>query len=180
MTQQIHPVVTRLCEPIEGIDAYHVAQSLGLDPAGFKHKSSSSSGAAPLSIAPPQLSKQQKKLQSYINDIEKYISKKTKCVIHVSLNNRYIHLDELVGFCNSFTGADVKSVVCDALIKAFHRTQDASTLPTNEFHEMRLDDKLDNENLVANIVINRADFLSSVQNIEKTINRNERNKLNRM
>ena len=32
LTQQIHPVVTRLCEPIDGIDAFYVAQSLGLDP----------------------------------------------------------------------------------------------------------------------------------------------------
>ena len=70
LTQQIHPVVTRLCEPIEGIDAYHVAQSLGLDPSGFKHKAQSTK--ASLTIAPPQLSKQQKKLESYMNEIEKY------------------------------------------------------------------------------------------------------------
>jgi DNA polymerase alpha subunit A len=74
LTQQIHPVVTRLCEPIEGIDAYHVAQSLGLDPAGFKHKSHhASSTSNGLTIAPPQqLTKQQKKLESYMNEIEKY------------------------------------------------------------------------------------------------------------
>ena len=63
--------MTRLCEPIEGIDAYHIAQSIGLDPAGFKHKSHSSNSAT-LSIAPPQFSKQQKKLESYMNEIEKY------------------------------------------------------------------------------------------------------------
>ena len=74
LTQQIHPVITRLCEPIEGIDSYHVAQSLGLDPTGFKHKSNSNSGG--VTIAPVQLSKQQKKLESYMNELEKY----TNCV----------------------------------------------------------------------------------------------------
>ena len=70
LTNQIHPVITRLCEPIEGIDAFHVAQSLGLDPAGFKHKSS---GSKTLSIAAPQLTKQQKKMENYMNDVEKYV-----------------------------------------------------------------------------------------------------------
>ncbi len=66
--------MTRLCEPIEGIDAYHVAQCLGLDPTGFKHKSSSSSPSSSngLNIAPAQLSKQQKKLQNFTNELEKY------------------------------------------------------------------------------------------------------------
>ncbi|XKL64150.1 hypothetical protein PGB90_004236 [Kerria lacca] len=33
LSQQIHPVVTRLCEPIDGIDAVQIAEFLGLDPA---------------------------------------------------------------------------------------------------------------------------------------------------
>uniref|UniRef100_H2Y7K4 DNA polymerase n=1 Tax=Ciona savignyi TaxID=51511 RepID=H2Y7K4_CIOSA len=36
MAQQIHPVVTRLCDPIDGTDAAMIAQCLGLDPSGFK------------------------------------------------------------------------------------------------------------------------------------------------
>ncbi|XP_018324520.1 DNA polymerase alpha catalytic subunit [Agrilus planipennis] len=36
LAQQIHPVVTRLCEPMEGIDAYEVANCLGLDNTAFK------------------------------------------------------------------------------------------------------------------------------------------------
>jgi hypothetical protein len=74
LSQQIHPVVSRLCEPIEGMDSYHIAQSLGLDPSGFKHKSSSSGGG--ITIAPAQLSKQQKKLESFTNELEKY----TNCI----------------------------------------------------------------------------------------------------
>jgi hypothetical protein len=58
------------------MDAYHIAQSLGLDPSGFKHKSSSSSGGNGISIAPAQLSKQQKKLESFMNELEKY----TNCI----------------------------------------------------------------------------------------------------
>lgn len=36
LSQQIHPVVTRLCEPIEGTDAYEIANVLGIDAAAFK------------------------------------------------------------------------------------------------------------------------------------------------
>ena len=67
-------MVSRLCEPIDGIDAFHIAQSLGLDPSGFRHKSSSNNSN--LIMAPPQLSKQQKKLESFMNELEKF----TNCV----------------------------------------------------------------------------------------------------
>ncbi|RNA18984.1 DNA polymerase alpha catalytic subunit [Brachionus plicatilis] len=70
LTQQVHPVVTRLCEPIEGIDAYQIAQSLGLDPNGFRHKNSASNSGSTIAI--PQLSKQQKKIENFMNELEKY------------------------------------------------------------------------------------------------------------
>ena len=35
LSQQIHPVVSRLCEPIEGTDAARIAECLGLDPTAF-------------------------------------------------------------------------------------------------------------------------------------------------
>jgi DNA polymerase alpha subunit A len=37
LSQQIHPVVSRLCEPIEGTDAARIAGSLGLDPSNYCH-----------------------------------------------------------------------------------------------------------------------------------------------
>uniref|UniRef100_A0A8D0EDG3 DNA polymerase n=1 Tax=Salvator merianae TaxID=96440 RepID=A0A8D0EDG3_SALMN len=36
LSQQIHPVVARICEPIDGIDAVLIAAWLGLDPSQFK------------------------------------------------------------------------------------------------------------------------------------------------
>ncbi|XP_018577548.1 DNA polymerase alpha catalytic subunit [Anoplophora glabripennis] len=36
LAQQIHPVVTRICEPIEGTDLFHIAECLGLDMKMFK------------------------------------------------------------------------------------------------------------------------------------------------
>uniref|UniRef100_A0A8C8VE11 DNA polymerase n=1 Tax=Pelusios castaneus TaxID=367368 RepID=A0A8C8VE11_9SAUR len=36
LSQQIHPVVARICEPIDGIDSVLVATWLGLDPSQFK------------------------------------------------------------------------------------------------------------------------------------------------
>ena len=38
LTQQVHPVVSRLCQPIEGTDAAHIANCLGLDPSKFHHQ----------------------------------------------------------------------------------------------------------------------------------------------
>ncbi|KAH3827648.1 hypothetical protein DPMN_129588 [Dreissena polymorpha] len=37
LAHQVHPVVSRLCDPIEGTDASHIAECLGLDPAGYRH-----------------------------------------------------------------------------------------------------------------------------------------------
>ena len=36
LAQQIHPVVSRLCEPLDGTDGSRIAQCLGLDPNKFK------------------------------------------------------------------------------------------------------------------------------------------------
>ncbi|KAK4326034.1 hypothetical protein Pmani_003411 [Petrolisthes manimaculis] len=36
LAQQIHPVVSRLCDPIEGTDAARIAECLGLDPSGYR------------------------------------------------------------------------------------------------------------------------------------------------
>jgi DNA polymerase alpha subunit A len=69
LSQQIHPIVSRLCEPIEGIDSMHIASCLGLDPLNFKNKSSSTTSALQIN---PTLTKQQQKLQAYINEAEKY------------------------------------------------------------------------------------------------------------
>jgi DNA polymerase alpha subunit A len=38
LTQQIHPVVSRICEPIPGLDAARIAESLGLDPTSYKKR----------------------------------------------------------------------------------------------------------------------------------------------
>ncbi|XP_068206264.1 DNA polymerase alpha catalytic subunit-like [Palaemon carinicauda] len=36
LAHQIHPVVSRLCDPIEGTDAARIAECLGLDPSGYR------------------------------------------------------------------------------------------------------------------------------------------------
>ncbi|KAK9870454.1 hypothetical protein WA026_008014 [Henosepilachna vigintioctopunctata] len=36
LAQQIHPVVSRICEPIDGTDAFQIAECLGLDTSSFK------------------------------------------------------------------------------------------------------------------------------------------------
>lgn len=42
---QVHPVVSRLCAPIEGTDAAHLADCLGLDPTKFRQQANASSAA---------------------------------------------------------------------------------------------------------------------------------------
>uniref|UniRef100_A0A1I8B2I3 DNA polymerase n=1 Tax=Meloidogyne hapla TaxID=6305 RepID=A0A1I8B2I3_MELHA len=38
LAQQIHPIVMRLCEPIIEMDAYKIAEILGLDPSGYRKR----------------------------------------------------------------------------------------------------------------------------------------------
>lgn len=38
LSQQVHPVVSRICEPIPGLDAARIAEGLGLDPTSYKKK----------------------------------------------------------------------------------------------------------------------------------------------
>ena len=45
LTQQVHPVVSRLCQPIEGTDAARIADCLGLDPSKFHHQVAHAAGA---------------------------------------------------------------------------------------------------------------------------------------
>ena len=44
LSQQLHPVVSRLCDPLEGTDASRLALALGLDPSDYKHHRSSGGG----------------------------------------------------------------------------------------------------------------------------------------
>lgn len=37
LAHQLHPVISRICEPIDGMDPARVASCLGLDPSGYKH-----------------------------------------------------------------------------------------------------------------------------------------------
>lgn len=38
LSQQIHPVVSRICEPIPGLDAARIAECLGMDPTSYKRR----------------------------------------------------------------------------------------------------------------------------------------------
>ena len=88
-----------------------------------------------------------------------------------------IDLDELSKMCKDFSGADIKSIVCDALVKAFHRAHDSLT------NEKGLDLKMTSsphqnevsqDKLQSCIKISMQDMVTSVETIKKTINMNER------
>jgi len=38
LAQQVHPVVSRICEPIPGLDGARIAEALGLDPSSYKKR----------------------------------------------------------------------------------------------------------------------------------------------
>ncbi|XP_069320522.1 DNA polymerase alpha catalytic subunit isoform X1 [Eulemur rufifrons] len=61
LAQQIHPVVARICDPIEGIDSVLIATWLGLDPAQFRvhHYHKDEENDAPLG-GPAQLTDEEK------------------------------------------------------------------------------------------------------------------------
>ncbi|CAH1175786.1 unnamed protein product [Phaedon cochleariae] len=53
--QQIHPVVTRICDPIEGTDSFQIAECLGLDTSSFKKPKQESQGVVGENICKPEV-----------------------------------------------------------------------------------------------------------------------------
>nr|XP_023025122.1 DNA polymerase alpha catalytic subunit [Leptinotarsa decemlineata] len=53
--QQIHPVVTRICEPIEGTDSFQIAECLGLDTNSFKKPKQHSMEVIGQNISKPEV-----------------------------------------------------------------------------------------------------------------------------
>ncbi|UYV73481.1 POLA1 [Cordylochernes scorpioides] len=50
LSQQVHPVVSRLCDPIDGTDAATIAEFLGLDPSGYRHRTTNHDDAEDSSL----------------------------------------------------------------------------------------------------------------------------------
>lgn len=81
-----------------------------------------------------------------------------------------VNFEELSQCCVDLSGADIKSIVCDAFLKAFHRTKSTLFLENNK----------DSDNLRNSIKICNLDFVLSYESIKQTINKNERFKLKKM
>ena len=90
-----------------------------------------------------------------------------------------VNFDEIAKLCDNFTGADIKSVVCDAMIKAFHRIYDENDLDCS-FSDYFQNNNEKNDDLISNVVISNSDFLSSIKTIQKSINNDERRNLNKL
>lgn len=90
-----------------------------------------------------------------------------------------ISIDELSDMCEGLSGADVKSIVGDALVKAFHRA-------TKGDHSFLLESRRDlstqtsDNDLMEKICVEKDDLLVSIDSIKQTINLNERHKLKLM
>lgn len=86
-----------------------------------------------------------------------------------------VDLDTLSSLCCDFTGADIKSVVCDAMLKAFHRLHPTTNgligsnleAPEDEDHRLKIQIEMD-------------DLLSCAESVRESMNRGERQKLRRM
>lgn len=100
-----------------------------------------------------------------------------------------VNFIELANLCENFTGADIKALVCDALIRAFHRIyeknndfDDQLDVKWSQFYTINKsnDNIKSQEDLLSNIYISQDDFLTSLNTIEKSINKSERLRLNKM
>jgi SpoVK/Ycf46/Vps4 family AAA+-type ATPase len=87
----------------------------------------------------------------------------------MNVNRDEIDLTELCKQCVNFSGADVKSVMCDALVKAFHRIKGNLQLEPEESLKIE-----SHEDLVELIRIENYDLISSVESIRESINASER------
>ena len=94
-----------------------------------------------------------------------------------------IDIESLSESCVGFSGADIKSVICDALVKAFHRTKSILNLnDDNKFKSFTSETRknVSQEKLRSSIRIEENDLISSIHAIKQTINQNERQKLKRL
>ncbi|XP_076048772.1 DNA polymerase alpha catalytic subunit [Oratosquilla oratoria] len=60
LAHQIHPVVSRLCDPIDGTDAARIAECLGLDPSGYKQSRHYGDGEEDEEMAGEQISDEER------------------------------------------------------------------------------------------------------------------------
>jgi SpoVK/Ycf46/Vps4 family AAA+-type ATPase len=97
-----------------------------------------------------------------------------------------VNIEVLADMCVDLTGADVKSVVCDALVRAFHRAHKslASESVQDDPFDMKISASNDSEavqmRLQESIVIDHVDLVTSIETVRKTINKTERLSLKRM
>jgi SpoVK/Ycf46/Vps4 family AAA+-type ATPase len=101
--------------------------------------------------------------------------------------NSDVDLNEISEFCVGLSGADIKSIVCDSLVKAFHRAH--KNLKGQNEDESNFEVKLGSnvedlnsiqEKLQSSIKIERNDLTTSIDTFKKTINKSEREDLKEM
>lgn len=81
--------------------------------------------------------------------------------------------------CEGLSGADVKSIVGDALVKAFHR----ATKGDNSFlltENQSSEERPKYEDLIERICVEKDDLLASITSIRQSTNFNERKKIKLM
>jgi SpoVK/Ycf46/Vps4 family AAA+-type ATPase len=94
-----------------------------------------------------------------------------------------INLDDVSSMCIGFTGADVKSAVCDALVKAFHRAHNSLSMNDGlEIDTLKSEENasISQEKLRNSIRIEEKDLISSINTIKQSINQSERTRLKNM
>ena len=90
-----------------------------------------------------------------------------------------IDLDELVDLCEGLSGADIKAIVGDALVKAFHRiTKDNDDFLLTSSCEANRHKQT--EELISQVKIEKNDLLTSIASLKQSVNFNERKKLKLM
>ena len=98
----------------------------------------------------------------------------------LNYDSEKISIEELSEMCEGLTGADIKSIVGDAQVKAFHRVTKSDNSFIFEGAARSWEEKKQTDDLVNLIKVEKEDLLTSIKAIRQTINFSERNKLKMM
>ncbi|XP_052126861.1 DNA polymerase alpha catalytic subunit isoform X1 [Frankliniella occidentalis] len=85
LAQQIHPVVSRLCDPIDGTDAARIAECLGLDPTSYRRQMQRAEENEELGLGEKSVLDAQERFR----DCDKFKFKCRKCAKEIVIDSPY-------------------------------------------------------------------------------------------
>ncbi|XP_074657943.1 DNA polymerase alpha catalytic subunit-like [Tubulanus polymorphus] len=120
LSNQVHPVVSRLCDPIDGTDAAHIAECLGLDASGYKH-SHNDQNEEDAMLGITHLSEDEK-----YKDCERYTFHCPDCSRQIIIDGAFVGADTMIqpvlSFCPTLSLPAPKTGRCTCIPADHHVT----------------------------------------------------------